>query len=339
MAGPERVYSTAYNLNFLLVYPNWGIVTRPDAYSDSSYSSSNCLPDTKCSTSGFWTRAGAVPGRVFGPRSAAASASLRCCLVCMRCIGVPATESAPTSRGNALTSTLGSSDGCLVDILYTTQAKASLELGCNVVVTSALPVAGVGRLRVSVLVHIILCVHREGVLVGIWTMRWWVWCTGFQCCSWAVWSWQSMVGLLLVWVCHVLCRSWRCQTSVTFYVLHTTSACSLSEGGVSFYTEKVIDAWHRQGKSTTKPETSTANPIRAYKAPRLKVAFYAPALTLFLLQRSRLEGVQSMRSMLCCSLPFIACISALHLVIESITAYTLIFISCAFGYVESSNVP
>ena len=52
-------------------------------------------------------------------------ASLRFCLVCTRHIGVLATESAPTSRCNALTSTLGLSDGCLVDILYTTQAKDS----------------------------------------------------------------------------------------------------------------------------------------------------------------------------------------------------------------------
>ena len=52
-------------------------------------------------------------------------ASLRFCLVCMRHIGVLATEAAPTSRCNALTSTLGLSDGCLVDILYTTQAKDS----------------------------------------------------------------------------------------------------------------------------------------------------------------------------------------------------------------------
>ena len=39
-------------------------------------------------------------------------------------IRVEATESSPTSRPNALTSTSGSSEGNLVDILHTQQAKA-----------------------------------------------------------------------------------------------------------------------------------------------------------------------------------------------------------------------
>ena len=48
----------------------------------------------------------------------------------MRRVGVPATESAPTSQCNSLTSTSGSSDGCLVDILYTQQAKALQKCPC-----------------------------------------------------------------------------------------------------------------------------------------------------------------------------------------------------------------
>ena len=48
----------------------------------------------------------------------------------MRRVGLPATELAPTSRCNALSSTSGSADGCLVDILYTQHAKALQKRPC-----------------------------------------------------------------------------------------------------------------------------------------------------------------------------------------------------------------
>ena len=35
-------------------------------------------------------------------------------------------------------------------------------------------------------------------------------------------------------------------------------------------TETATHAWHLEGKSTTKPGTTTANPIRTFKAPRVK---------------------------------------------------------------------
>ena len=41
-----------------------------------------------------------------------------------------------------------------------------------VVVTSALPVTVVGSLRAAVLLRLVLCVHREGGPVDIWTLSW-----------------------------------------------------------------------------------------------------------------------------------------------------------------------
>ena len=49
----------------------------------------------------------------------------------MRRTGVPATESATTSRCNALTSTLGSSDGCLVDIFTHNTGQSLTECPCD----------------------------------------------------------------------------------------------------------------------------------------------------------------------------------------------------------------
>ena len=78
MAGPETVYSTAFNLNFLLVYPNWGTVQDQthsvtlllqNSWASSSCNTNHCFswqvtqakPDR---ASGFMTSCNGAPVRV-----------------------------------------------------------------------------------------------------------------------------------------------------------------------------------------------------------------------------------------------------------------------------------
>ena len=75
----------------------------------------------------------------------------------------------------------------------------SVESSHIVEVTSALPVTGVGCLRVTVLL-------LTGTLYS------------YQCCLWAVLKQQSSVGLLLFLRVRCLCHSWQCQASVTFSI-------------------------------------------------------------------------------------------------------------------------
>lgn len=56
-----------------------------------------------------------------------------------------------------------------------------VQSGCRAVaVTSSLPVTGVERLRVALLVRFVLCIHSEGVPVGVWNSVFWGWYTGFS---------------------------------------------------------------------------------------------------------------------------------------------------------------
>ena len=74
--------------------------------------------------------------------------------------------------------------GVLVSCLICTHGHVHSRC-CAVVFTSSWPLMSVGRLRVTVLVRCVLCVHREGVPVDMWCARWRL--HRFQRCASAVW--------------------------------------------------------------------------------------------------------------------------------------------------------
>lgn len=56
----------------------------------------------------------------------------------------------------------------LLECLTSSCSHGRVQSGCLAIrVTSTLPLTGVGRLRVDVIVRCVLCVHKEGVPVDV----------------------------------------------------------------------------------------------------------------------------------------------------------------------------